>query len=104
VAVSVSQLVRQEVCEREGVFPDGRDYHHCFFKSEFFDDVDGAWNGEPPQRYVHTCIHSPSTDEMISEGHFWEIFYKERALERYTGKHRGKLEQIIKRKKIRYGL
>lgn len=109
--MSVSQQIREAVCEREGIFnPDGYQYHHVFFKSEFFYFIDDEWNGEPVQSDIHTCIHNPGNQEDSDAGHKWEVFYKEKALERFKEqfpireKHIALLEQIIKRKKIRYGL
>lgn len=106
----VSEKTRRAVCERENLLsPNGHDYHHCFFKSEWFFDVDSEWNGHPAPRHTHDCIHHPATDSQANFGHKMEILFKKQALERFMEKypaspHIEKLEKIIKRKEKRYGI
>jgi hypothetical protein len=97
----ISQEVRREVCERDGIFnPDGYDGHHCFSKGKYFkEDQNEAWNIAPIRRFIHDCIHHSSTDEMVRIGKEWDIKLKEEALARYQGKYRSELEAILKRKK-----
>jgi hypothetical protein len=104
--VSVSLQVRIDACERDGVFdPTGYDPQHCFFKSEYYgSDRDELWNIAPIRRFVHDCVHHPSTDEMVEIGQRTDIEFKEKALERYTGPNKEKLQQILDKKRKHYGL
>lgn len=99
--MSVSEKIRREVCDRENVFnPAGHDYHHCFFKSEWFFDVDGEWNGYPSPRYEHTCIHSPGTEKEVLFGHKMEILRKKEAFKRFKEQYPTKIDLIAKLWKI----
>lgn len=108
----ISQEIRMEVCERDGVLnPQGYSLHHCFFHSEINGNIpkellEMKWNYQACNTGIHDCIHNPSNDQMSIIGHKSEIRYKEKALERYDGpeKYIPYLEQILKRKKLRYGV
>jgi hypothetical protein len=83
----------REVCEREGILNDeGFDPHHCFFRSEYGKlDWNEEWNIEPVKRGFHDSIHQDANKKL-------EIYYKKKALLRYSGLFREELESIIKRK------
>jgi hypothetical protein len=83
--------------------------HHCFFHSEISGDIpkeelEQEWNYQSCPVGIHACIHHASTEQMVAKGNMAEIKYKERALERYEGKYRKFLEEIVRRKKKSYGL
>ena len=103
----VTDKVRKEACEREGILkPDGYDPHHCFFKSEYKkDDCDDAWNIEPQKRFGgHRIIHHAENKKELKQGHELEIALKEKALGRYNGKYKEELVKILKEKKAHYGI
>ena len=112
--MSVTEKTRRSVCDRENLMTsNGHDYHHCFFKSEWFFEVDEEWNGHPPTRHEHDCIHHPGNEKQALFGHKLDIFLKKQALERfketYSGikgfnNHVSSLERIIKRKSKHYGI
>ena len=71
--------------------------HHCFFKSEYFeDDRDEAWNlvciGMRPHRYIHMA--KDEIEARIGEAYDQDL--KELALSRYKGKHKEKLTKAFK--------
>jgi hypothetical protein len=84
--------VREAVCEREGIMEDsGYSPHHCFWRSEYKkEDFDEEWNVEPIRFALHEKIHN-------GDRHL-EVYYKKKALLRYTGKHKVLLEKILKQK------
>jgi hypothetical protein len=92
-----TQKTREEICEREGILCDtGYSLHHCFFRSEYKEnDFDEAWNTEPILFDLHERIHHGGNRRL-------EVYYKKRALSRYKGKFRTKLEKILKQKS--YGI
>lgn len=103
--MSVTEKVRREVCKRDRVFnPNGYDPHHCFPKGLYFGkDVNDAWNISPIKREHHRIIHNAENVNELARGHKLDIECMEAALTRYKGLNRKKLEEILNRKKIRYG-
>lgn len=106
----ISQEIRKAVCERDGVLrPEGYSLHHCFFHSEIDgeipkEELEQEWNYQAVPVNVHESIHNASTDNALELGHNAEIYYKDKALKRYNGKYKPKLEEIFNRKKKHYGI